>query len=141
MIRTAFRQANHIVTNQGANTLGHPTWTVSVDGQIIKPDGGVIDWDAERTREWAEGYLTPFQWWNDVYLITGTHNVVASNGSTLSSTIITPLEIALNCFWIKSGTVEMQHSELPLMLFDYGDGTCDDDATVTINGITYDITL
>ncbi len=130
-----------IVTNQGLNSAGNPTWTVHVDGQVIKPDGGVISWIADRMREWAEGHNTLFIWWDDVYMITGSHNVVASNGSTLSATITEALEFALNCFWIKSGVVEFQHSELPLIILDYGDGTCDDDATVTINGTTYNIKL
>ena len=130
-----------IVTNQGLNTAGNQTWTVDVDGQVIKPDGGIISWIADRMREWAEGHNTLFIRWDDVYMITGSHNVVASNGSTLSATVTQALEFALNCYWIKSGVVEFQHSELPLIILDYGDGTCDDDATVTINGTTYNIKL
>jgi hypothetical protein len=130
-----------VVTNQGPNSNNNPTWTVHVDGQVIKPDGGTITWIGDRMREWVEGHSTPFMWWNDVYHITGTHNVIASNGNTLSATVTQPLEVALNCHWIKSGTIEMQHTLLPLMVFDYGNGTCDDQATVTINGVTYDITL
>ena len=130
-----------IVTNQGLNSNNNPTWTVHVDGTVIKPDGGVITWVGDRMREWVEGHSTPFIWWNDVYLITGSHNVIAANGNTLSATITEGLEIALNCYWIKSGVVELQHSLLPLMIFDYGNGTCDDQATVTINGVTYNITL
>lgn len=130
-----------VATNQGPNTAGNPTWSVSVDGQIIKPDGGVIEWDAERMREWSEGHNTPFIWWDDVYLLSGTQNVVASNGTSINMVIINPLQIALNCYWIEKGTIEMQHSDLPLMIFDYGDGTCDDQATVTINGVVYPITL
>lgn len=130
-----------IVTNLGLNSNNNPTWTVQVNGQVIKPDGGVITWVGNRMREWVEGHSTPFIWWNDVYHITGSHNVVAANGNTLSATITEALEIALNCYWIKSGVVELQHSLLPLMIFDYGNGTCDDQATVTINGVTYNITL
>ena len=130
-----------IVTNMGLNTAGNPSWTVDVDGQIIKPDGGVISWIADRMREWAEGHNTPFIWWDDVYMISGTHYVVASNGSTLSATATEPLEFALNCYWIKSGVIEFQHSELPLIILDYGNGSCDNDATVTINGTTYNIQL
>jgi hypothetical protein len=130
-----------VLTNQGLNTSGNPTWTVHVDGSIIKPDGGVIVWVGERMREWAEGHNTIFIWWDDTYVLTGSHNVVASNGATLSATITKGLEFSLNCYWIKSGTIELQHSLLPLVIVDYGPGTCDDDATVTINGQTYPIQL
>lgn len=131
-----------VVTNQGLNSNNNPTWTVHVNGQVIKPNnGGTITWVADRMREFAHGHNTPFKWWDDVYLITGSHNVVASTGATLSVTITQALEIALNCYWIKSGTVEMQHSGWPLITFDYGNGTCDDIATVSFNGNTYTIHL
>ncbi|MCK4569179.1 MAG: hypothetical protein KAT76_02755 [Bacteroidales bacterium] len=130
-----------IATNQGLNSSGNPTWTIHVDGQVIKPNGGTIIWVGDRMREWSEGHNTPFIWWDDTYMITGSHNVVASNGTTLSATITQGLELSLNCYWIKSGVIELQHSELPLIVLDYGPGTCDDDATVTINGTTYPIKL
>ena len=129
------------LTNQGLNTAGNPTWTVHVDGQIIKPNGGIITWVGDRMREWSEGHSTPFIWWDDTYMITGSHNVVASNGTTLSATIIQGLEFSLNCYWIKSGIIELQHSLLPLIELDYGPGTCDDDAIVTIDGTSYPIKL
>ena len=129
------------LTNQGLNTAGNPTWTVHVDGQIIKPNGGIITWVGDRMREWTEGHSTPFIWWDDTYMITGSHNVVASNGTTLSATIVQGLEFSLNCYWIKSGIIELQHSLLPLIELDYGPGTCDDDAIVTIDGTSYPIKL
>lgn len=130
-----------VVTNMGYNSANNPTWTIDVDGHLIKPDGEEVFWTANRMREWVEGHSTPFIWWNDVYHITGSQNVVASNGTTMSSTITQALEIALNCYWIRSGVIEMQHSLLPLLILDYGNGNCDDQATVTINGVTYPITL
>jgi len=130
-----------IATNQGPNSSGNPTWTVNVDGQVIKPNGGVITWIADRMREWSQGHNTPFLWWDDVYLISGSHNVVAANGNTLSATTTQPLQVALNCFWIKSGIIEFQHSNLPLIVLDYGDGSCDDDAVVIIDGTSYPIKL
>ncbi len=129
------------LTNQGLNSAGNPVWTVSVDGSIIKPDGGIILWTGDRMREWAEGHNTPFIWWDDTYVLTGSHNVVASNGETLGAIITEGLEFSLNCYWIKSGVIELQHSLLPLMIVDYGPGSCDDDATVTINGQIYPIKL
>lgn len=130
-----------VVTNQGLNANDNPTWTVYVDGQVIKPDGGIVNWIGDRMREWSEGHSTPFIWWDDTYMLTGTHNVDASNGATLSATIIQGLEISLNCYWIKSGIIEFQHSDFPLITLEYGDGTCDDDAVVIINGNAYPIKL
>ena len=130
-----------VLTNLGMNSNNNPTWSVHVDGQVIKPDGGVITWIGDRMREWTEGHNTPFKWWDDTYMLTGSHSVVASNGSTLSATILQGLEFSLNCYWIKSGKLELQHSDLPLIVLDYGPGTCDDDAIVYIDGTPYPIKL
>jgi len=130
-----------VVTNQGVNSSNNPTWTVHVDGQVVKPNGGVITWVGDRMREWAEGHNTPFLWWDDVYMLTGSHNVVASNGATLSATINEGLQVALNCYWIEAGVLELQHSNFPLIVLDYGEGTCDDDAVVYIDGTAYPIKL
>lgn len=130
-----------VVTNQGVNSSNNPTWTVHVDGQVVKPNGGVITWVGDRMREWAEGHNTPFLWWDDVYMLTGSHNAVASNGATLSATINEGLQVALNCYWIEAGVLELQHSNFPLIVLDYGEGTCDDDAVVYIDGTAYPIKL
>lgn len=130
-----------IVTNLGPNSNNNPTWSVHVEGQVVKPNGGVITWVGDRMREWAIGHNTPFLWWDDIYMLTGSHDVVASNGATLSATIIEGLQIALNCYWIEDGIIELQHSNLPLILLDYGDGNCDNDAIIYIDGVPYPIEL
>jgi hypothetical protein len=130
-----------VVTNQGPNSSNNPTWMVHVDGQVVKPNGGVITWVGDRMREWVDGHNTPFLWWDDVYMLTGSHNAVASNGATLSATISEGLQIALNCYWIEAGVIELQHSNFPLIVLDYGEGTCDDDAVVYIDGTPYPIKL
>lgn len=130
-----------IATNQGLNSNNNPTWTIHVDGQVIKPNGGVITWIGDRMREWSEGHNTPWIWWDDVYMLTGSHNVTASNGATLSVTIVEGLQIALNCYWIEAGILELNHSDNPLLVLDYGDGTCDNDAVVYIDGVPYPIEL
>jgi len=130
-----------VVTNQGPNSSNNPTWMVHVDGQVVKPNGGVITWVGDRMREWVDGHNTPFLWWDDVYMLTGSHNVVASNGATLSATISEGLQIALNCYWIEAGVIELQHSNFPLIVLDYGEGTCDDDAIIYIDGTPYPIKL
>lgn len=130
-----------IVTNQGLNSANNPTWTIHVDGQVVTPEGDAITWVGDRMREWVEGHSTPLMWHDNVFHITGSHSVVGSTGNTLFVTVEEALEVALDCYWIRKGKLEMQHSLLPLMIFDYGDGSCDDKATITINGVTYPITL
>ncbi|MDO9512464.1 MAG: hypothetical protein Q7J34_11945 [Bacteroidales bacterium] len=131
-----------IVTNQGFNSNNNMTWTISVNGQVIKANnGGTITRVAERMREWSEGIETPHRRWDDVYLLTGTSTITREDGSMQTSTITTALKKKMNCHWIVSGIIEMQRTGKPLKVMDYGDGQCDDLATVTVNGETRTIHL
>ena len=55
--------------------------------------------------------------------------------------ITSPLKRDLSCNWISAGTIELQPTGKPLRTIDFGTGTCDNQATVTINGTIYNITL
>lgn len=55
--------------------------------------------------------------------------------------IVSPLRIQLSCRWIVSGTVEIRPESLPLRILDFGNGECDNIATVLVNGVTYTIFL
>jgi len=126
------------VTNEGRKASNHLWWQVQVNGAIVKANnGGTITWNSTRQVEWSEGESTPFVWWDDVYLITGTANGVGANSKTYSGTITKALRKKLNCEWFESGTINYQVQDIPLIVVDYGDGTCDDIATATMNGQTY----
>jgi hypothetical protein len=47
----------------------------------------------------------------------------------------------LNCQWVSQGILNIQPEGWPLFVVDYGDGTCDNQATVTVNGQVYYITM
>ena len=131
-----------IVTNKGLNSSSHFWWEISEDGSIIKANnGGTITWISTRQREWTEGMDTPFQWWDDVYQLTGEAHGINSSGADYQYNITTPLKKKLNCEWIVSGVLTLQVTGLPLITMDYGSGTCDNTATIIINGQSYQITL
>ncbi len=128
------------VTNLGRNAADHLNWSIVVDGQIIKPNnGGTITWISSHNLEWIEGEGTIGIWWDDTYRMTGTTSGVSSDNKTYSATIETPLERTLNCQWIQKGVINFVVQDLPLIVLDYGAGTCEDTATVTISGLTYTI--
>ncbi len=131
------------VTNNGKNSNGHTTFTIAVDGQIIKANSaGTISWKSNRTREWLSGELTRKDWTDDVYSITGSTSGSNSNGSSYTALITSPLHRALNCNWFDAGVIEINQTGKVLKTIDYGTtGTCDANATVTILGKTYPITL
>lgn len=130
-----------VVTNMGSNTDGNLYYTIDVDGSIIKANGGgTITWTSDRIREFIEGVSTQV-WDDDVYLITGTGSGTRPNGQTFSVTILTALRKEIGCRHFVSGSFELIPSGKPARVLDYGSGTCDNLATVTINGNTYNITL
>jgi hypothetical protein len=130
-----------VVTNMGENENGNLYFTIEVQGVIEKPDGGgTFSWNSSRVREWIQGSDTHNRW-DDIYLVTGTATGTRPNGLTWEQEIMTPLRVELACRFIVSGTVEMRPQDRPVRLLDYGNGDCDNIATVTINGETYTIHL
>lgn len=128
------------VENTGYNSDGNLVFTIEIDGQIIKEDGGVINRVSSRVREWIEGEETGTRF-DDVYLITGTHSGQASNGRGFEAETITPLRKEIGCRWIVSGSLQIDRNNRPDGVLDFGSGACDRNATVTINGNTHNIQL
>ena len=130
-----------VVTNMGFNDDGHFYFNIEVVGVIVLANsGGTLSWNTSKVREWIEGYTT----WNpfdDVYLITGSANGIRPHGQTWTREIITPLRVEIGCRWIVSGTMEIQPEGLSLRIVDWGNGECDNIATVLVNGVTYTIFL
>ena len=128
------------VSNMGLNANNQSYFSISVAGKIIKANmTDSIVWNSNRTRTWTQGEATQ-TWTDDVYEITGSGNGSNSHGS-YTMNIVQPLVKALACDWISSGKVELQPSGKLLRTIDYGNGNCDNNATVLINGNTYNITL
>ncbi len=129
------------VVNNGHNGSGHLVFTITVNGTIVKANnGGTITWVSNRTREWIQGESTLTRN-DDVYLINGTASGTNAHGNQFTATIITPLRREVSCHEFVSGVVQIVPSGKPTRTIDYGNGACDDQATVTINGNVYTITL
>jgi hypothetical protein len=127
--------------NLGLNSDGFPHFSSSVDGSVtLASDGTVITRQAQHLRTWIEGFGTP-QWFDDVFLIEGNASTTVSTGQASSRTIINPLRKELSCHHFVSGTVEIERTGRPQAILDFGDGECDNIATVTIDGQTFTIRL
>jgi hypothetical protein len=88
----------------------------------------------------SAGQITFWNWQDDVYQITGTSAYTLANGETGSLSISEALVKANNCQWVSKGKGNITWNGVTFDI-DYGDGTCDNKATVTINGVSYEITL
>jgi hypothetical protein len=124
------RSADNGITN---NLVGDVT--------ITFPDGTTIQRETEKTRTFVQGFNTPGDYSDDVFNITGFTNSVSSEGFTFSNTIVEPLVRTGTCRYIVKGAVEMAKNGAAFAELDYGNGECDDIATITKNGETRQITL
>jgi hypothetical protein len=89
--------------------------------------------------EWVSGFETTDKS-DNIYYISGSGSAVLNDTASYAKTITTPLLFDASCDYIKSGVVELNRGG-NISVIDYGDGTCDDIATVTSNGTTEEINL
>lgn len=132
------------ITNLGHNAAHHLVYQINANVQIIKANNsGTIGWQSNRNREWTAGEST-LTWLDDMYSVTGSASGTTSNGNSFQSNITSPLirNMAIGCRRnFTAGILEHTPSGKATRYIDFGTGACDNQATVTINGTTYNITL
>jgi len=131
-----------VITNKGQNTSKEPYSTVVVKDTMTRIDGTTVIWNSERTRTRISNGGTPLDLSDDKYSISGGSNGINAKGVAYTMLISAgnPLIIYNNYPHFVQGSVTLT-TEKRVALLDYGNGTKDDLATVTINGVTKDITL
>lgn len=126
------------------NDDGTYSSSFTAEGEIIlADDAGTITWNSTRNYYISEGADTRGFADNRVE-VTGFSNGVTSGGDTFSSEIIEPLIRIYEegCFrHYVSGITEILHADGTVITINYGDGTCDNLAEVTTNGVTVIIEL
>jgi len=131
--------------NNGRNAAGHLSWSVVIDGSIVKANNqGTVKWSATRTVEWLAGEGT-LPWSDDVYGVTGFAKGTASNGMSFDATITSQLIRKIACpKHFVSGTFDFTAGTKPTRHVDFGyspapnpSGSCDGWISVTINGKTF----
>jgi hypothetical protein len=132
-------EGTRTITNIGLNPAGHYNWTIVADSmRITKPNGNYHQWNSARNREMIAGDTVLFDPAGIVYSITGSLSGVNSNGVTCTASITSALIKPGSCFFrIVSGIIVITPSNRPQLTIDYGNGNCDDIATVTRNGVSH----
>lgn len=127
---------------EGTRTVTHTDteiWQIVVSGaKITDPDGKTVTWESTRTRTRVTDGGTDFNIFDDVYSITGSATGTNRDGRNFTVNITTPLQLQA-CSWIAEitkGVVEIQPEDLKLRTIDFGDGTCDNEGTVTVGNKT-----
>jgi len=128
------------VTNNGTNGNGNLSFSIQANATLANYLNEQMTWSSTRTREWIAGASTS-AWNDDEYLVTGNASGKSFAGVNYSASILEALHIKLNCRWITEGIFSLTPENKEPRTLDYGDGTCDNDATVTIKDKTYNITL
>jgi hypothetical protein len=102
--------------------------------------------NALHTIEQVGGMLTPFIPFDDVFEIKGgargetnRPGYVVSWGRTILNE--EPVIKKFSCHWFVEGKVKIERSNAPTAILDYGNGNCDNIATITVNGNTRTIRL
>ena len=127
-------------TFNGDNTTTRKT-TMATDLNFTLANGTVVNRTGTEVREWLAGLSTPLERSDDKIQVTGTITVKYSTGDTYTRVITDPLIILGDCANPVQGIIDYSKNNTVIAELNYGDGTCDNKATLTTNGSTVDITL
>lgn len=141
----------HVITNTTATVSGSNLrqFTVEVtNAKIIRPNGTYIQWDSKRVSTQVEGNGTLLPA-DDIFSIRGSAKGKVKTLDHLfqwNSEITEPLVKKFICHWISKGIIKVTRETLSanspwVSVLNYGNGDCDNKATITINGNTRQISL
>ena len=139
----------HKITNTSATILDRKYKIEVINGKLTRPNGDFTEWNSTRIVVQIDGLLTPDFPRDDVFRIEGNANGRTQRGNLLvrwESTITENLIRRFTCRWIVRGRIRTTRATLPsnsrwIAVLDFGAGTCDNQAALTINGVTRQITL
>lgn len=141
----------HKITNEGNNTsvpILRKYKVEVINGKLTKPSGNYIEWNSTKTITQVEGVGTPTPL-DDILKIEGGSRGRVKRGTLLvgwESNIREPLMKKFTCRWINKGIIRTVRVTLAttspwVAELNFGPGTCDNQAVLTINGIPHQITL
>ncbi len=142
----------HKIHNTGTGTVTSPIlrqFTVDVDSaKLTKPSGNFVEWKSHKVITQIEGLGTNVPI-DDIFKIEGFSSGRVRRGALLvrwESNIREPLIKRFFCRWISKGIVRTIRvaaaANSPWIAeLNFGAGTCDNQAVLTINGIPHQITL
>ncbi len=122
----------------------HPVTTHTIELKITNPDGKVYTRIGTRVREMVAGFATIGNWEDNVFKVWGYHITTFPNGTkyTFKTEKMQALIFKMSCKmpFPVSGIVEILKNELKATL-DYGQGECDNKATMTFKDVVKEIIL
>jgi hypothetical protein len=134
-------QGAYTITNNSSEQLGLVLNTQVTNGIISYPSTLNYHYNSNKTYTMTAGLATPYDISDDVYSITGNSAFSASDGSSLVFNVTTPLVKAVSCHNISKGIMSFVYDQAVDGTMDFGDGTCDNLATVTVGTISRSVLL
>lgn len=136
----------HIIKN--LSTPNEFKYEVALNNGIITNvnNGKYHKREAVHVIKQVQGLGTPGFPFDDIFQITGTARgetnrpgFVVQWGRTILPA--EPVIKRFTCHWFVEGKVKIERSYAPTAILDYGDGNCDNRATITVNGVTRPVIL
>lgn len=125
------------ITWTNTSTPNGISWTREIENGKITTPAGSYYWlhDGIKYVAQTEGAGSPLNLLDDVYAITGNHTVTNPAGVSRTATITEALEKKTICQHVSKGKIKIQGPN-HYAIVDYGNGTCDRVATISIDGNT-----
>lgn len=141
-------QGTHQITNTSTSNI-RQFKVVIEDAKLSTPNGNYSEWISRKTFTQIEGLGTPNFPLDDIFKIEGSASGKVKRGDIIvawKNEIIEPLIKKFTCRWIVKGVVRIQRLNSGAnttyhALLNYGNGDCDNKATITINGVLHEISL
>ncbi len=138
-LSTVTYAVDSIVFKNGGMNNGIYTYTISVYNALCTAPTWTISYTSTRSVQVDTKNTTDPS--DDVFTIISGSASGKNRENRSFSVNINNITKPTNCKYITKGTVQISPSGLNTRTIDYGDGTCDDKATLTIDGNSYNITL
>ncbi len=132
----AYSADSIIISHDAANTFT----TKTVNGKCVT-SGATMEWAGTHIVTQTDGMTTPLNHNDDVFSFTGSAAGKNRNGVIYTSKITTAIVKRATCAWAESGRLDIIPSGMATRTVDFGDGTCDNKATLTINGNVFTFTM
>jgi hypothetical protein len=141
-------EGTHKITNTSTNSVSRQFTADVIDAKLSRPNGDYTQWNSHKVITQTEGLTSPDPR-DDVFSITGSAHGQVKRGTLLvawESSVTEPLIKRFNCHWIVKGKVRTVRINTTInspwvAVLDFGDGNCDNQAVITINGTAHNITL
>jgi hypothetical protein len=121
-------------------SFGNRFDTETLNFRVADSVNGTNNYNSLFVYKQADGHLTPWNPIDDVYEISGAGTSVNNQNVQAKFEITQPLIHKFNCYYIVSGKARLNIPGVDASI-DFGNGACDNIATVTLNGNSFVIYL